>query len=405
MNVAVFHNLPSGGAKRTLFGFVKYLRTAGCAVDALVPATADEGFLSLKGVARKVQAVPVRATAVGVMRSALRYLPPVKPLTVSLADLETTQRRIADMINRGDYHVVLVEQDRYTMSPFILKFLHKPHIYYCQQPFRLQERVMEVLLDQMENGASPLRPLHKLLRRWAAARLAHIDRENAAAAAGILANSYFSREAILRAYGRNAAVCYLGVDVETFIPLNEPRADYVLSVGYMQPHKGYDFLVNALARISENQRPRLVIVANGGDPGWRQHIEALAVRRGVTLEVRSMITDHELVQLYNRAKLFLYAPYLEPFGLAPLEAMACGTPVAAVQEGGARESVIPDHTGVLTERDEDAFAAAVADLLAADEKRRRIGRHAAEVVRNFWTSNHAGARLLRHLQRVTNAAQ
>jgi glycosyltransferase involved in cell wall biosynthesis len=399
MKVAVFHNLPSGGAKRALYGLAKQLHRAGCTLDVLVPAGTDEAYLSLRDLARNVEVFPVRPTLSGIVTSTLRYLPPIVPLRVSLADLERTQRRIAAAIDERDYDVVFVEQDQYTMSPFLLKFLHTPHVYYCQQPCRQQDRVKEVLLRQGRTQRAPLLRID-LARHYAEARLVHIDRDNAAAARTILANSYFSREAILRAYGVNASVSYLGVDHETFGRRDDDDADYVLSVGYIGPMKGQDFVVRALARIEPRRRPRLVLAANGADAGWRRHLEALAARARVTLDIRVLVSDPELVQLYNRARVFVYGAYLEPFGLAPLEAMACGTAVVAVKEGGLRESIVEGETGRLVERDEEPFAAAVSELLADEGQRRKLGRAAAEDVRERWTMEHAGARLLGHLQRA-----
>src|SRR3989442_2027888 len=325
MRVAVFHNLPSGGAQRALHGVVSHLAKVGCTVDVFTPSTAEDRFLSLTGLARTVTVSRVRTTLGGLLRSTLRYLPPVGPLNVSLADLEASHRQLAATINRGDYDAVLVEQDRYTMSPFILKFLDTPHVYYCQHTHRLHERLVRTGTGQTPDGPK-LRRLERLAFAYGAARLSAIDRQNAAAAGTILANSYFSRETILRAYGRSASVCYLGVDADVFRPRSEPRADYILSVGYIGPLKGYDFLVHALARIDERRRPKLLVVANAVDGGWQQHLVQLAADRRVTLEIRLQVSDEELVDLYNRATLFVYAPHLEPFGLAPLEAMACGTP-------------------------------------------------------------------------------
>jgi len=69
-------------------------------------------------------------------------------------------------------------------------------------------------------------------------------------------------------------------------------------------------------------------------------------------------------------------PYLEPFGLVPLEAMACGTPIVAVKEGRVKESVVHLETGLLIERDENEFAEALTELIVNDAKHRFMSQRA-----------------------------
>jgi glycosyltransferase involved in cell wall biosynthesis len=146
----------------------------------------------------------------------------------------------------------------------------------------------------------------------------------------------------------------------------------------------------------------MLIVSNTADAPWEAYLHRLATKLGVELSIKKCVSDSDLVHLYNKAKLFVYAPYLEPFGLAPLEAMACGTPVIAVKEGGVRESVLHNETGILTERDEEAFALATTELLRDDGQRERMASRGLEVVRSFWTWTHAAERLGRHLRRAAN---
>jgi len=108
MKIAVFHNLPSGGAKRVLYGFVKYLTKSGHVVDVFVPSTADENFLPLRDYANKIIKFPVKRTFGGMISSTIRYVPPIR---VCLADIEKTQKDIANVINKKDYDVVFCEQD------------------------------------------------------------------------------------------------------------------------------------------------------------------------------------------------------------------------------------------------------------------------------------------------------
>lgn len=404
MKLAVFHNLGSGGAKRALYGLVKYLAGSGHVVEVFVPTTANEDFLPLREVVHGVRVFPVRTTLGGIISSSAKYLPPVSG-SCSLTDLERSHKTIARVINEGDYAAVFVEQDRFTVSPFILRFLTKPSVLYCQQPSRRGEAIWQTLKGPVyQNGGSVALAqwARRQLSRYAAGRIARIDRENASAAPHILTNSFFSRESILRAYGRNSCVSYLGVDTAIFRRLGRPKEDYVLSVGSCDPGKGYDFLIRALGRLEKRLRPKLVIVSNTVDLSWRRWLEELAARQEVVLELRRLLPDKDLVELYNRAVALLYAPYLEPFGLAPLEAMACGTAVVAVKEGGVRESVIHNQTGVLIERDDVLFAEAIKALLLDETRRHRMQEQAVDCVQAFWTMQHAGQRLMGNLNRVFN---
>jgi glycosyltransferase involved in cell wall biosynthesis len=230
MKVAIFHNLPSGGAKRALYTFVKFLTKSGHTVEVFVPSTADESYLPLNDLASKVTIFDVKSTITGLISSGLRNF----PISVS-ADLERTEQNIADTINAQDFDVVLCEQDRYTLSPFFLKYIKKPTIYYCQQPARDQDAALRDMANELFPHPQSLRG--RIIGYCIARRVPKIDKKNASFAKHILTNSYFSRESILRIYGRNSFVSYLGVDTEIFKPLDIPKEDFVLSVGRLFPSK------------------------------------------------------------------------------------------------------------------------------------------------------------------------
>jgi glycosyltransferase involved in cell wall biosynthesis len=405
MKVAIFHNLPSGGAKRALYTFSKFLTKSGHTVEVFVPSTADESYLPLENLVSKVTIFDVKRTISGLISSVLRNYPLNTP-----AGLERTEQNIADTVNAQDFDVVLCEQDRYTLSPFFLKYITKPTIYYCQQPARNQDAALRNMAIELFPRPQSLRGriidyLSDYLSDYWDRRVPKIDKKNASFAKHILTNSYFSRESILRSYGRNSFVSYLGVDTEIFKPLGIPKEDFVLSVGRLLPRKGFDFIVSSLGTIDAKIRPRLIVVSDEVDIHFKNSLEQLAQRIGVELRIESLIADDELVALYNKAKLVLYAPYLEPFGLVPLEAMACGTPVVAVKEGGVRESVMHDKTGILTQRDENMFAHAVMDLLANEGKIREMSHNAIECIEEYWTVEKAGKRLMRHISRVADEGE
>jgi len=398
LKIAVFHNLPSGGAKRALYGYVEYLTKASHEVDVFVPSTANEEFLPLKDVANNVQVFPVPKTIWGSIYSTIKYIPPAVK-QVSLRDLEKTEQSIADVINNGNYDVVFSEQDRYTMAPFLLKYLKKPFVYYCQQPLR-NDAVSEVIFPRKKNNL--IGSLMGLGSKVVVKRGHDMDKTNSSYSNYTLSNSYFSRESILRMYGINSRVSYLGVDNEMFKPLEVPKESFILSVGTFTPEKGHGFLVDSLALMDPEIRPKLVVVSNSSYPPWKTYLENHAKESEVDMEILSLISDDELAVLYNQAEIVVYSPYLEPFGLVPLESMACGTPVVAVKEGGVRETVIHKKTGLLIDRDEELFGEAVTKMLSKDYKRYDMGKKSVKTVENYWTIQHAGERLLGHLNRVIN---
>jgi glycosyltransferase involved in cell wall biosynthesis len=169
----------------------------------------------------------------------------------------------------------------------------------------------------------------------------------------------------------------LGVDADTFSPNGGRRDGYILSVGALHPLKGHQFVIEALASLPA-PRPRLVIVADRGDLG--PALAALADARGVELELRTGVPLPELVELYRRAEVVACGQIREPFGLVPLEAMATGTPVVAVAEGGFLETIEDGRTGLLAPRRPEAFATAVRRVLDGTElaaELRARGREAA----------------------------
>jgi Glycosyltransferase len=397
LKIAVFHNLPSGGAKRALYDHVKYLSNSGHEVDVFVPETANETFLPLVKIVNNLKVFPVKT---GVLRSwiysKLNSNDSDTDL-ISMKDLESAEKDIATAVNNEDYDVVLSEQDRFTMSPFFLKYIKTPTVYYCQQPLR-NDKILEETSAIVEDS----NPFKKAWKTYNLNNTFTIDEINAKHARYIVANSYFSRESILRTYGMNSFVSYLGIDANMFKPLHIPDENFVLSVGSCTPIKGYDFTVRSLAIINEKIRPEFVIISNHSPPKWKNYIENLANKLKVKLTILDLVNDTELIELYNKAKVVIYAPYLEPFGLIPIESMSCGTPVVAVKEGGVRETVVHNETGLLIDRDEKLFAHAITALLMNPEKRCEMSKKAVKTIQNFWTIEHAGNRLLNHLNHAIN---
>ncbi len=388
MRIAFYHNHPPGGAARALHELGQRLSLSH-EICVYTLATGDEEFLPSRDYALQVQVFPFQ------QRHHVRfglYLNEWRRYR-DLDDLERASRRAAAAIDGKGYDAVLVNACRFLQSPSVIPYLKTPRIYYCHEPPR---RFLQAVCRE---DAGPLTAYQRLRSWWhRPARavldsvIARRDRRNVSAADAVLTNSRFTAGVVERYYGRAADVCRLGVDADRFHP-NNTHGDYLLSVGALEPHKGFDFLVRSVAKLPERSRPELVIVGNYANPGVARNLERLAAEREVRLSLRVGLDEDELVRAYQKARAFAYAPHEEPFGLAVLEAMACGLPVVAVAEGGVVESVRPGVTGLATARQEEEFADALSRVLSDPDLARSMGREGRRLAETEWTWEAAGQRL------------
>jgi glycosyltransferase involved in cell wall biosynthesis len=401
MKIAVYHNLPSGGAKRALYEWARRLAGAHT-LDAYTLSTADHAFCDVTpfvGDHRIYEFAPRR-----LFESPLGRLNRVQRWR-DLGRLTQLGRRIAGEINAGTYDVLFAHPCQFTFIPALLQFVRIPTVYYLHEPFgpgfaRSFERPYMKQNAAWKTWSLHIDPFYQLYT----SRLARVRTESLKRTTRLLANSEFTQQQMVREYGVKAPVCHYGVNAEGFCPLPGLGKEHVvLSVGELTPRKGFDFLVEGLAHIPAGERPALKLICNGEIPAERRHVEGLAAQHGVTLHILFNLDSAQLSREYNRAKLCVYAPVLEPFGLVPLESMACGTPVVGVWEGGVRESVVDGVTGVLVDRDPAEFARAVRELLADGDRRDRYGRQGREHVLENWTWEASVEQLERHLEDVATA--
>jgi glycosyltransferase involved in cell wall biosynthesis len=173
-----------------------------------------------------------------------------------------------------------------------------------------------------------------------------------------------------------------GVDAARFGPDGSafPRDDglrRVLSAGRLVPRKGFDELVHALPRLPGTE----VVIAGGPATGIDTDPEAnrlrdLAATLGVADRLRLLgaVPPEQMPQWYRSADVVACTPWYEPFGLTPLEAMACGVPVVACAVGGLRDSVVDGATGALVAPgDRDGLVRALRALLSDEDRRRQLG--------------------------------
>jgi glycosyltransferase involved in cell wall biosynthesis len=398
MKIAVYHNLPSGGAKRALYEWLRRLADDHV-LDVYTLSTADHAFCDVRPFVRRHVTLPFTPRPAftspwGRFNRWQRWR--------DLGTLTRIGRRIARVINDGGYDVAFVNPCEYTFLPALLQFLTVPSVYYLHEPFGPTfVRHFERPYLKPESGWRALSrkvdPFYQLYTR----RLERDRRKSLHRTTRLLANSQFTQEEMCRAYDHQAPVCPYGVNTEDFYPLaGVAKNGNVLSVGALTPRKGFDFLVESLAHIPAARRPTLTLACNAVDPQEHAYVEALAQRHGVKVDVREQLDTDTLRIAYNRASLCVYAPIAEPFGLVPLEAMACGTPVVGVREGGVRESVVDGTTGILVERNAVSFAQAVRLLLDDRALAEQYGVQGRRLVLERWTWNASTRRLAVQLEEV-----
>ncbi len=256
------------------------------------------------------------------------------------------------------------------------------HLNICCSPIRYAWDLEEQYLA--ESGLD--RGLRGAAARWLLARLRRWDRATADRPTEILAISEFIRARIARVWGRDSGVLYPPVATEEFTPAGWDAArgsppdqtywataakqrepDLWVTASRFVPYKRVPLIVEAFATMPER---RLVVIGDGPEAA---RVRAVA-RANVTL--LGHLPRAELIGWLRRARGFVFAAE-EDFGIAPVEAMACGTPVVAYGRGGALETVTAQTGVFFDEQTAPAIVTAVADL----DARLAAGKVTAEACR------------------------
>lgn len=273
--------------------------------------------------------------------------------TYELLKLYFLHKKISNSINKKKYDFVFVSPSRYTQSPFILRFIKGKKVYFCQEPLRIIYDEKVSVFKNLTTGKLIYEKLNRIKRKY-------IDLKNIEKSDLILCNSSFSKNNIKRAYNLDAFVCYLGVNVNIFKRDLDNKKNDILYIGNKSEIEGFDLLKKTLRLYKTRPKVKLLL-------GERK------------------LTDEQLVKEYNIAKLTLVLSRNEPFGLIPIESMACETPVIALSEGGLKESVINEKTGYLVKPEEIEIKSKIDLLLSNDEHRTKMGKNARKFVLSKFT--------------------
>ena len=274
----------------------------------------------------------------GARKYARQYLP-LMPLAIEQLDLSA-------------YDLIL--SSSHAVAKGVIVGPDQLHISYVHSPIRYAWDLQHQYLKEsgLESGIKSwlVRVLLHRIRLW--------DQRTQYGVDEFIANSGFIARRIHRVYGRSSTVIYPPVDVAAFT-LNTAKEDFYLAASRLVPYKRMDLIVEAFSQMPDK---KLVLIGDGPD------MDKIRAKAGVNVTIMghqpfSVLKDH-----MQRARGFVFAAE-EDFGIAPVEAQACGTPVIAYGKGGALETVRglgvvdANPTGIFfAEQTAAAITAAVAEF-------------------------------------------
>lgn len=316
MKVAIVHDwlMVVAGAEKVLLGLLDAFPQAE--LFAVVTGLTEDQQEQLFG--RKVKTSFIQRMPFGV--SKYRAYLPFMPLAVEQLDLSGFD---------------LVISSSYAVSKGVITGPDQVHISYTHSPIRYAWDMQNQYLAEAK--------LDRGIKSWLARALLHYIRNwDSRTANGVdhfIANSDFIRRRILKCYRRDAKVIYPAVDLDRF-SIGFEREDYYFTASRMVPYKKVPLIAEAFSRMPDK---RLVIGGRG------PQYDLVRANAGPNVTMLGDIDDDEMVRHLRRARAFVFAAE-EDFGIIPLEAQACGTPVIAFGKGGALETVRgtdePRRTGV-----------------------------------------------------------
>jgi glycosyltransferase involved in cell wall biosynthesis len=332
MKVAIVHDwlTLTGGAERVLEQLLDLFPDADlfCTVEFLPEE--DLGLIAGRTVRTSfIQKLPFA-------RRAYRKYLPLMPIAVEQFDLSA-------------YDLVL--SSSHAVAKGVITGPDQVHLCYIYSPIRYAWDLQHAYLKEAGvRGLSGLiaRMILHYIRIWDVRTSHGVDR--------FVAISHFVSRRVRKAYGRVSSIVYPPVDIARFQPQAD-KEDFYLTASRMVPYKRMPLIVEAFARMPER---RLVVIGDGPD------MDLVRAAAGPNVEVMGRQSDAVMTDYMGRTKAFLYAAE-EDFGIVPLEAQACGTPVIAYSRGGSLETIRghdgPAQTGVFfAEQSIEAIVAAVRHL-------------------------------------------
>jgi glycosyltransferase involved in cell wall biosynthesis len=407
IKIAIYHNLASGGNKRELYEFSKRLKKDGNIIYLYGNLKEEGQYLDLSKFVDEVLIYHFKK--IKYISFTLPYLKSILNLLISfynIFNLIKISKKMAKNIDRENFDYVFIHQSKdYVQAPFLISFLKTRSIFFCAEP---QRTIYDKgLFDKLRTGkirqnsffkniyTKSTNIIDKICKKILIEKIKKYDFKNISNSDIVLTNSYFSRENILSSYGVDSTVVHLGGDIFDNNKNLIQKKNQVITIGSINPIKCFDLIILSIANIRKEIRPKLLIVGNAVNGLYLKKLKRISSENNVDISVKVNITDLELKNNIQQSRLFVYAPYLEPLGLAPLEAMSLGLPVIGIKEGGIRETIKNNYNGFLVHRDIEIFSKKITELITDNNKYRLMKQNSIDQVIKYWNWDSAYERLLK----------
>jgi len=222
----------------------------------------------------------------------------------------------------------IIISSSWAVAKGVKKSNNQVHISYCYTPIRYAWDLYDEYTSNLKQPKKFLvQKTLKYIIRWDIETLDRVDY--------FIADSRFVQDRIKRIYNRDSIVIYPPVDIDSF-KLHRDKKDFYLTASRLVPYKKTRLIVEAF-NLMPNKK--LIVIGDGEEYNY---IKSIAKSN---IEVLGYQDREKMISYMQQAKAFIYAA-IEDFGIVPIEAMACGTPVIALDDGGTKETVIDKVTGV-----------------------------------------------------------
>ncbi len=327
LKVAVFHFgfFYSGGGEKLVLEEAMSFRKAGWKVDLFAPIVEkDKCFPDLID---KVNVAPI-----------MPMLPSWFPRRDTIQVFMTCIFFPIFMPRYRHYDVVLGTNQPGIYFGFLLNKVYKiPYVAYVAQPLRLlHPRKVDEETGLYLRYRMKFTPF---ILKYFRDAIDFLDRQSLKNAGKILANGENSAEKIFRTYGIRASLCPAGAyPIKKVVPFSKRlKNPYILLTNRHFPQKRFEYAISALSLITK-RHPDIKLVITGEKTTYTQFLEELVIQLSLRDMVvfKGFVSEKECRKLYENALVYVYTAPEEDFGMGVIEAMACGTPVVAWNNGGPK---------------------------------------------------------------------